>query len=139
MGATEAVVAAAVAPVAHQSSSATSHGPPRRTSSVIFSEVSARSTSSAFWSIARLTAHEAWAFASSAPRKSARAPLTVSTDTSSTAVKSVLIMRVHATKQHKKTLSLEFYFRPLVLNHLRFPLFPLLTLSPHYGVPPHTH
>ena len=112
--ATKAVVAAAaVEPVAHQSSLATSHGLPPSTSSAISSPAAAQSASSAFWLIARLTAHEvsfklvcqtinqspkAWASASSAPRKSARAPSTVSTDTRSTAVNSVSIMRAHATK-----------------------------------------
>ena len=57
--ATKAVVAAAaVEPVAHQSSLATSHGLPPSTSFVISSPAVAQSASSAFWLIARLTAHE---------------------------------------------------------------------------------
>merc|ERR1711892_1584791 len=93
----------------------------------------------AFWSIARLTAHEAWAFVSSAPRKSARAPSTVSTDTSSTAVKSVLIMRVHATKQHKKNTFPRVLFSALSFEPLTIPPFsPVNTLTPLWGPSPHS-
>jgi len=101
--ATEAVVVAApaVEPVAHQSSSATSHGPPPSTSSVIFSPAAARSTNSAFWSIARLTAPEEWVSVSSAHKKNARAQLTVSTDTRSMVVNFALIMHDHVTKKQR--------------------------------------